>query len=296
MNLNHLRVFFHVASTRSFSRAAERLQVSQPNVSAQIRRLEASLGVPLVEQVGRDLHLTGAGETLYEYAQRIFHLAARAEAAMADLQNLQRGHVAVGASTVPGAYLLPPVLGAFRREFPGVGVSLWIDNTRAVAARLARAELDLAVVGEDSTDQPELTFERLCPDELVVVAAPGHPLAGGGPLTPADLARQPLLLREPGSSTRRVLEQRLGALGIAVTAAMELRANEAIKHGAAAGLGLGVISRLAAAWELADGRLVALPVEGLELRRNFYLARAAERRPGPAAAALADRLRVTLSP
>lgn len=290
MNLNHLRVFFHVAATASFSRAAERLGVSQPNVSAQVKRLEEALGIALVEQVGRELHLTPAGATLSDYAQRIFHLAAQAEVAMADLHGLRCGHLTVGASTVPGAYLLPRVAAAFRQEHPGVGLSLWIDNTRTVADRLARGELDLAVVGEAVAGHPDLSLEPLFHDFLVVVAAPGHPLTQGGPLAPADLVRHPLILREAGSSTRQVLEDRLRALGLAVTAALEVRSNEAVKQAVAAGLGPGVTSRLAAAWELADGRLAAVPVTGVDLRRTFCLARPRDRRLSPAAAAFVHHL------
>ncbi len=296
LNLNHLRVFYYVAAGASFSRAAEQLGVSQPNVSMQVRKLEQTLGVPLVEQVGRALQLTQPGELLYDYARRIFHLTALAEEAMADLKGLHSGQVTLGASTIPGTYLLPPVLGAFRQVHPGIRVRLWIGNTREVEARLAQAELDLAVVGEDSTGHPELDLEPVCRDCLAVIAAPGEPLAAGAPVAPAELGRHPLILREPGSSTREVAEDRLRALGIPVEPVMELAGNDAIKQAVAAGLGWGIISRMAVDWELAAGRLALVRVIGLHMARSFYLAGYPGRRLSPAAAAFRDFLRQTPLP
>lgn len=291
MNLYHLRAFFHVAATGSFSRAAERLGVSQPNISMQVRKLEGAVGLALVESAGRELQLTPAGELLYDYARRIFHLVEQAAGALGDLQALRRGHLVVGASTIPGAYLLPAAIADLRSRYPGVTVQLEIANTRRTEERLAKGEVDLAVLGESALDVPDLIREPLVQDTLVLVAPPGHPLAGGQPLPATQLPAVPLILREPGSSTREVLEQRLAALGLRVAPALELGSNEAVKQAVAAGLGLGVLSRFTVAWELAAGRLAEVPLTGVTLDRFLYLCRSVSRQSAPLVTAMADLLK-----
>lgn len=291
MNMHHLRVFFHVADLGSFSRAAERLGVSQPNVSTQVRRLEEELALPLVEQGGRGLHLTHAGAVLLGYARRILQLEREAEQTLADLQSLRTGLVSLGASTVPGAYLLPPALAALRQRYPGVQAQVQIANSGAVAARVLGGDLDFAILGPDAGSLPQLVLAPLCRDRLVIVADPEHPLAtSGDPVTPAMLAEYPFVVREPGSSTRQVLLDRLAAAKATVRPALEVGSNEALKESVAAGLGLGAISRLAVTWELKTGRLREVPLAGLELGRTFCVARHRDRRLSKAGQALLDAL------
>lgn len=283
LNLHHLHLLRTVASCQSYSRAAEQLGITQPAVSMQIRKLEESVALPLVTTRGRLLVLTEAGQTLVTYADRILRLGDEAEQAMAQFRGLHRGHLRVAASSTPGAYLLPAALAEFRRDHPEVGVTLEVGNTRMSLGLVEAGLVDLAVVGEAAADEVEVRLQPLCDDCLTVVVAPGHPWAARQSITPAELAAEPLILREEGSNTRAVLDRRLtAATGSRANAAMLLSSTEAVKEAVAAGLGAAVLSGLAVRWEVQSGRLVAVPVAGLDLCRRLQWALA------PAASPLAN--------
>lgn len=284
MNLHHLKVFHTVAHTQNFSHAAQRLFISQPAVSVQVRRLEEALGVPLVEVYGRRAHLTEAGARLREYADQIFRLEAEATEAMAEFVDPNRGSIRVGASTTPGTYLLPQAMAAFRRQYPGVQVGLELGNTRAIEEKLLTNDLDVGVVGEDMTGEGGLVLEPWVVDRMVVIAPPDHGLRHS-PVSPRQLSGEPFVLREPGSSTREVFMAEMQALGLAVTGGLELSNTEAVKEAVAAGLGLAVVSELAVATDLQVGRLAVLAVPALRLERSFHLVRHKSKRLSLAGAA-----------
>jgi DNA-binding transcriptional LysR family regulator len=290
MNLNHLAVFHAVAQAGGMTRGAERLDVSQPAVSKQVRGLERALGVQLFDRVGRRARLSRAGEVLADYARRIFALAREAEEALAEVRAAGRGRLAVGASTTIGAYLLPGVLAEMWRRHPGVELVVEIDNTTEVHRRLARHELDVGLT-EGFVEANELDAEVFHRDELVVVAAPGHPLAARPRVPLAALRHEPFVLREPGSGTRAVQEQALARLKLPVRVVMTLGSTEAIKRVVAEGVGLAVLSRLSVRAECAAGALAVLPVAGLRIDRPLYLVRRKGRRDGPALQAFCAVLR-----
>lgn len=237
----------------------------------QVRKLEKVLGIPLFHQVGKQVQLTEGGRLLAEYANRISQMEKEAERAVAELRGLSRGLLRVGASTTPGAYLLPRVLSNYKGRYPGIELDLQIANTRAIEAQVLQGALDCGVIGEEAGGTPDLEVEPLVRDTLVVLVAPHHPLNQSGGVTLDQLLSHSFVLREPGSSTREVLERRLRALGRTVRPELELGTPEAVKEAVAAGLGIGVVSRLAVQWELATGRLTAVPVEGLTLERELNL-------------------------
>src|SRR5215813_13205183 len=177
MNLNHLAIFHAVAQTGSTTRGAERLDISQPAVSKQVQELETALGVHLFDRIGRRVHLSQAGELLADYARQLFALARAAEEAMADVRAVGRGRLAIGASTTIGTYLLPGVLAEFWRRHPRVELLVEIENTEQVHGRLVGHELDVGLT-EGFVQEEELDAEVFHLDELVVIAAPGHRLAG----------------------------------------------------------------------------------------------------------------------
>ncbi|HEX9532502.1 MAG TPA: LysR substrate-binding domain-containing protein [bacterium] len=194
MNLHQLRIFVTVAKRGSFSRAAEELHISQPSASIQVADLERALGVDLFEQVGRQIHLTEAGRVLEDYARRILALTEEARTAVSETAGLRRGHLAVGASPTPGTYLLPRIIAGFQERYPQVSISLHIAASTEVGERLMRHELDLGVVG-GKMHTPGLQTEPFLDDEIVLVAAPTHPLAAAGstramaPRSSSDSAR-----------------------------------------------------------------------------------------------------------
>jgi DNA-binding transcriptional LysR family regulator len=267
---HQLRVFREVARERSFSRAAKALYISQPSVSYQVGELERELQVELFSQTGRQIHLTEAGQILYQYAQEIGGLLDDALLAMQDLRGLERGTLRVGASTTSGIYVLPEILGAFKKAHPKVEVRLEIGNWQRVQARLLENELDLVVAGEPAR-QPRLAVEPLMPNELVVVASPQHPLAGERGVTLERLARESFIIREAGSGTRSTVERLLAERGLTLPVAMELGSNGAIKQAVAAGLGLAILSQQAITLELQVGRLVVLDVEGFPVHRTWNI-------------------------
>jgi len=290
MNLNHLAIFHAVAQTGSMTLGAERLDISQPAVSKQVQELESALGVHLFDRIGRRVHLTQAGEVLAEYARRLFALAQEAEAAMADVRDGGRGRLVVGASTTIGTYLLPSVVAAFCRQHPGVELLVEIENTEHVHRRLAGLELDVGLT-EGFVEEEELDGEVFHRDELVVIAAPGHRLAGKARLPLSAVQKEPFILREPGSGTRAVEERALARLKLPVRVAMALGSTEAIKRVVAEGMGLSIVSRLAVFAECAAGTLAVLPVAGLRIERPLHLVRRKGRRDGPALQAFCAVLR-----
>jgi DNA-binding transcriptional LysR family regulator len=281
MNLNHLAVFHAVAQAGGMTLGAERLDISQPAASKQVQELERALGVHLFDRIGRRVHLSQAGEILADYARRLFALAREAEEAMADVRAVGRGRLVVGASTTIGAYLLPGVAAAFWRRRPGVELLVEIGNTEQVHRRLAMLDLDVGLT-EGFVEEEELDAEVFHRDELVVIAPPGHPLAGKPRVPLSALQEEPFILREPGSGTRAVEERALARLKLPVRVAMAVGSTEAIKRVVAEGVGLAIVSRLAVHAECAAGALAVLAVAGLRIERPLYLVRRKGRRDAPA--------------
>ena len=266
LNLHLVRVFAAVVAAGSFSRAADDLSLSQPAVSRAVQELERQLGTLLLDRAGRRVAPTSAGRLLYDHAVELFAIEQGAEAALADLEGLERGRLAIGASTTVGIYLLPSLLGAFHRRHPGVGLFLDIGNTAQIAERLRTTPLDVAFV-EGPVAGSDLVVERWRDDDLVVIAAPDHPIAARQPVALADLAGEPFVLRERGSGTREVAEDALRGLGVEPLVAMELGSTEAVKQAVAAGLGVSVMSSAAISLEVQLDRLAVLVVPELQIRR-----------------------------
>lgn len=279
MDLRHLVTFCAVVDRGSFSAAAEDLGISQPAVSAQIRSLEERLGQRLLDRTGR-VTLTEAGQVLETYARRIIELEADLERAMGEVGDRIAGRLVVGSSTGPGEILLPRLLADFRAEHPDVTVSLVVHDTQTICDRVLDGELEIGIVGA-ARPQRGLEFTPFLRDELVLIAPPDHPLAGSGAITLADLAVTPLVVQQRGSGVRAVVEEALRAAGhrLPEPVAMELGLQQSAKAAVLDGLGVTVISKLAVSREVADGRLVAIPIAGPELARDFVLVRAAGRTP-----------------
>lgn len=284
LNLAHLAVFHAVAETGSVTLGAQRLMVSQPAVSKQVKELERALQTKLFDRHPKGVRLTDAGRTLCEYARRIFSLAAEAEAAVSDLTALRRGSLAVGASPTLGTYLLPTALVYFRQRFPGVRVRLEIEHSHLLRARLNEGVLDLAITNAD-VRWPELDASPLLPDELVAIAPPSHPLARKRRVTAEMLCREPFIVRETGSGTRSLVERALAAEGHPIEPALSLSSTEAVKQAVAAGLGVAMVSKLVLRDDVANGRLAVLPLTGFTLRRPVHLVRPRGSAHGKAVAA-----------
>jgi DNA-binding transcriptional LysR family regulator len=270
VTLQQLRTFRAVADRGSFSAAAQELSTSQPSVSYQVKELESALGVPLLDRLGKRVALTEAGQVLYGYTRRTLNLLDEAAVALEEMRGLKRGTLRVGASTTVGIYVIPSALGAFKKEHPGLAISLEVGSRGLVQEKVLRNELDLAVVGPPLRD-PDLISVPFMKDELVVVAPAGHPLAGRTGLSLRDLRDEPFLMRERGSGTRWAVEKQARRVGVTLTVGMELGSNGAIKHAVESGLGVAVLSRYAVGLERESGDLVVLDVAGFPVRRDWSI-------------------------
>ncbi len=289
LNLHQLRIFRAVAEYRSFSRAAAELYLSQPGVSQQVKALERSIGLPLLEKVGRRIRLTEAGSELLKYSERIFALLDETRLVLEELSGARRGTVEIAASTTAGIYIVPAALGAFHQRNPGVKLTLDVVNRFNVQERLLNDEVDVAVMGliEDAHD---LDVAEFVPNELVVIAPPDHRLATQRGIPWRELDGEVLLLREAGSGTRTDVERIIAEQAVPLYVGMELRSSGAIKQAVTAGLGISIMPLSALELELATGRLVTLDVVGFPIHRHWSLARRSGRHLSAAALALWDFL------
>ncbi len=196
-----LQVFRAVATHGSYSRAAhEVLHISQPAVSKHVRLLEDELGVELFQRLGKQVELTEAGRIVLDYAEQVWALTEDTRRALLDLQGLQRGTLRLGASSTPGIYLLPPVLAAFTRRYPGITLTLEIANSQRVTDGVLNRQWDLGVVGI-TPDEALLDVQPYCRDTLVLIVPPSHHLAGRPAVTLDDLVGETWILREEGSAS-----------------------------------------------------------------------------------------------
>jgi DNA-binding transcriptional LysR family regulator len=275
MNLEILRTFVEVIDRGSQSAAARYLGISQPAVSKQLQRLEAELDIRLLVRGRRGAQvLTPAGQEVLAFARETL---ARADQLAQDLAGLQadvQGVVRVAASTIPGEYLLPGLLADFRDAYPPVEARLTIAGTSDVAAKLVSGEADVGFVGA-AVQHPRLSLEPFDIDEIVVAVPADHRLAGRTSVSMAELAEQPLILRESGSGTRLSVEAALARQGLSLppeATALVLGSTAAVIQAVEQGLGTGFVSSRAVVRRVAAGRLACLGVEGLNLRRPLYLA------------------------
>ena len=277
INLHQLKIFHTVARSGSFSRAASELLISQPSVSIQVGELERQLGADLFEQVGKSVRLTEAGRVLDDYAARILGLIDEARVAMDELKGLQRGRLLLGATSTPGTYLLPALLGRFKEQYPQIKIMLRIRDTRRIQEMLLQHELHVGVVGSKVTF-PDIESSVWLADELVLVVAPAHRFASLPSVNVVDLAGQPFILREHGSGNREAVDEAFHRAGVHVTPVFELEGAEMVKQAVAANLGISILSRCAVELEVAAGRLCIVPVENLHIERAIWLVRHRDRR------------------
>jgi DNA-binding transcriptional LysR family regulator len=268
LNLHHLRLFTAVVDHGGFTKAADALHLSQPAISKSLTELERQLEVGLIDRGAKSVVLTEAGKALYARARELFGIERAAEHELRELSGLERGVLRIGASTTIATYMLPPILGRFHAQHPRIRIQATSANTRAVLKLLLEFRVDVALVeGPVSHSRVEVRPWRR--DELVVIAPRTHLLLSNLHVDPAMLASETFLVREPGSGTRVVSRAALEVHGVRLRNTMRVGGTEAIKQGVAAGLGLAIVSRAAAADQLALGRLAILPVRGLEMGRTL---------------------------
>jgi DNA-binding transcriptional LysR family regulator len=269
VSLRQLQIFEAIARLRGFTRAAEELFLTQPTVSMQIKKMEAGVGLPLFEQIGKQTYLTDAGRVVYDHARHILDSMSNMEMEIADLQGLKTGMLRLAVVTT-AKYFAPRALGQFCERYPGVDVALKVTNRERLLERLTQKIDDLYIIGHP----PELesvVFEPYLANPLVVLAPRTHPLVGQTAIEPAQLAQYPFIMRESGSGTRLAIEDFFAQRGIKLTIRMELGSNEAIKQAIDAGLGISVLSRHTLVLEGEHGRLAILDVKGFPIPWQWFV-------------------------
>jgi DNA-binding transcriptional LysR family regulator len=270
VNLRHLRIFSAVAQRRSITTAAGDLLLSQPAVSLHIKALERELGVQLFERGGTRLRLTQAGEVLHRAAQSILNAKDEAERAIAELSGGTRGRLILGAGTTGGMYVLPRIVTAYKQLWPDTEIVFHLGTTDQILDKLHQNVLDMGVVGGPVEDRG-FKVERLCTDELVLIAAPSHPITALGKVTLKDLGAFSFAVPEVGSRTRQLVERNLRASGVPLKIAMQLPGTEGVKKAVEAGLAIGMVSEFSVEPEFTTGVLQRVTIEGFRLTRSMVL-------------------------
>ena len=279
--LRQLRVFESVADELSFTRASEKLHLSQPAVSIQVKQLEEGVGLPLFEHVGKKISLTEAGWIVYRCSQTIRSVLEDTGEQIDELMGIQRGKLEITVATT-ASYFASRILAGFAQRFPQIAVSLDVTNREGLLRQLELIQCDLVIMGEPPKGK-RLTSTPIMENPLVIIASPGHPLAGRRNIPVKELGRHGFVFREPGSGTRAAIMRFLEAKGVAIQINMEMTSNEAIKQTVQAGLGLGIVSHHTVELELETGSLVELDVSHFPLRRHWYLVRRSDKQLSPVA-------------
>lgn len=291
MDVDQLRTFLTVLEHGSFSHAAEALRIGQSTVSFHIKALETAVGARLLDRRGGRVRPTATGGVLRRYAQRIVSLRDEALVRLRAEESGQAGRLVIAASTIPGEYLLPPVLAKFLAAHPAVGVSVEVSDSRKAIAQLLAHECDLALVGARARDK-RIVYTAFAEDEVVLVGRASDPLSKRR-LSAQDLDKVRIIVREEGSGTRQAVSAFLARHASSRAehpARLQAGSTEAAKRCALEGIGLALVSRRSVAEDLDAGRLAVVSAPGLPVRRSFYAARLRTASLSAAARALLDLL------
>ncbi len=281
LTFRQLKVFESAARHLSYTRAAEELHLSQPGVSMQIKQLEEAVGLPLFEQIGKKMHLTGAGREIYAYSQSIGHLLDEAEVVLEELKGVSSGRLAISVATT-ASHFATRLLAAFSRRYEGITISLDITNRESLKHQLENNQPDLVIMGQPP-EGVETESETFMENPLVMIAPANHPLAKETNIPLMHFEDEHFVVRESGSGTRSAIQRFFDEHGVSFHTGIEMSSNEAIKQAVEAGLGLGIVSIHTLELELETGRLVVLDVEDFPIMRHWHIVQRSGKRLSPAA-------------
>jgi len=271
MELRLLETFLKIAELKSFTRAADELCITQPTVSKQIVDLEHFFDVRLIDRTKRVVTLTKAGEILFQYAREMVNLKKDTIEAIASFKGLKKGKMTLGASTIPGIYIMPRLLSEFKKRYAGINFELIIADTREIIDNMENGSLDLGIVGSKN-ETAKIEFRKLIDDTIIFIGPPDSP----GPITLQQFREYPLIARERGSGTRNTVEVSLAKIrGLEkdrLNVVAEFSDNEAIKNAVMSGMGMAYISELAVLGLLRDGLVKKITVDGIPpIKRSFFI-------------------------
>src|SRR5208283_5060691 len=273
INLDQLRIFQAVAQTRSFTRAAEVVHLTQPGISKHIKQMEEYYGVPLFDRLGKRVALTQAGEVLFEATREIMASITAAEQRIEDLKGLRGGRLILGASFAIGIYFLPGILSVFRKQHPAVEVTLDISLGERIVARILANKLDLGLVSHEVHD-PRLTCSQFMTDELIAIAPRNHRWAKKREIKPLELLEETFIVAARGAGIRAVVEERLRDRGIVLKNVLDFGNLEGVKRAVEVGLGVSIQTRSVVQREVSAGSLVGVALAGMDAKLvHFYVHR-----------------------
>ena len=268
--LHQLKVFETVARHSSFTRAAQELSISQPTVSSQVKQLTKSIGLPLFEQIGKQLYLTDVGRELLVTSQDVFEKLDNFEMKVADFKGTKEGKLRLAVVTT-AKYFVPQLLGAFCQQYPAIDISLQVTNHQKLKQRMLENEDDLYILSQPP-EELDLQIQAFLENPLVVVARSDNKLVGKKNIPIECLDREKFIMREPGSGTRTAIEKLLKKHQLSIEVRLELGSNEAIKQAILGGLGISILSRHTLRYELERGELTILDVQNFPIQRHWYVA------------------------
>lgn len=273
MDLHQIEIFCMLIKLRSFSGAAKALHLTQPTVSGHIKNLESDLGVMLLDRLGKRVVPTEEGEILYRYGQKLLALRDHARQEIEAISGKMGGLLKIGGSTIPGAYILPALIGAFKKEHPSLSVQLMIDDTAKVTQAVKDGDLCIGVVGARVADG-HLESHTFLSDELVVAVPAGHHWAHKKIIPVEALKTEPFIQREEGSGTRSIMEDHLEKAGFSpedLNTVAVVGSSDAVRQAVKAGLGVSILSIRALKDDIQAGRISAVRLKGLKLERSFSI-------------------------
>ena len=273
MDLWQLNIFCKVVEQKSFSKAGKLVHLTQPTVSSHIKELEAHFGCRLIDRLAKEAVPTREGQLLYRHALKIIALRDEIETEINRFRDQVSGSLLVGGSTIPGGYILPRTIAGFLRRYPDVYPVMKVGDTVEIVDSIQAGELEIGVVGARLTNRP-IHQQKVLEDELRLILPPQHPWQAKRSVTLDMVAGERFIVRESGSGTLTALieslksqDRQLEDLQIVA----ELGSTEAVVSGIKDGVGLSILSPIAVFEELKTGALKALPIEGINLKRSFYL-------------------------
>jgi DNA-binding transcriptional LysR family regulator len=272
MNIEHLKTFREVVKLGSFSEVAKKLSITQPAVSFQIQKLEQQLGVRLIDRTQRAISLTAAGKRLLRFAESVENEREQLLNDLKEMRDEVSGDLLITASTIPGEYLLPPLLSEFKKLHPSVRVQVDVSDSLTVISGVRDNSYEVGFCGVLPEGQ-DLTALKIARDEIVLIVPPEHPLANKSEVMPSDIAGEALILRETTSGTQRNLERAMTAAGLDAgkwVPNLVLGTTQAVVSAVAAGAGIAFVSNLAIKQSLASGQVRQIGVRELQLSRDFY--------------------------
>lgn len=271
MDIHQLRVFTSVFKNKSFSKASEELHLTQPTISDHVKTLEEELDCNLFDRLGRTIIPTKEAEVLYSYALEIIEKTNTIKEVISQTRKEIKGELIIGASTIPGTYLLPSIMAEFQRKYPSVSFQILVSDSRGIIDKVSKHELLLGIVGAKLDDE-QINYIPFVEDELIVVSSPS--MIKSNSITLKGLTKFPMVLREEGSGTRREVEKILEGKGISlggINIAGIFGSTDAIKQAVKAELGISILSKLSVADELKHNILKEIKLTDTQMKRKFYI-------------------------